>query len=356
MRATRCLALFVLVGQADAESKSCESHPSCTALGLSGECCPTGAGILLDCCGSTPSLQASPPQAAPPLPAPLAMPRPSSSPQQSSPSTPPQLSPPPRPPYAPGVALLGVASLGSKDLGKLSKAAPHPQQPSAAWGSASAPLPTNEWWQNLVLEDGGVLGADVVSTLPYLLKAGGDGLHACLPQSKLATADYVTVPFEDTITFGAAELSRSSAYTIAAHDPLSVTVVWRASNGESGKGEDGSMSTPLVRGMPYVSATYSGLTPQMSFAASPIAKINGKAPPVKQTASRFDVELASGRLSSHALRSAPLAQDEGAFPCPNLVRRPLESPIRCPHAEAQAPSWWQASAGSSMQERRWTSA
>jgi hypothetical protein len=28
----------------------CESHPACTDLGLTGQCCPTGEGVLLGCC------------------------------------------------------------------------------------------------------------------------------------------------------------------------------------------------------------------------------------------------------------------------------------------------------------------
>ena len=31
---------------------SCEANPACGALGLKGLCCPTGAGVLLGCCGS----------------------------------------------------------------------------------------------------------------------------------------------------------------------------------------------------------------------------------------------------------------------------------------------------------------
>ena len=53
--------------------------------------------------------------------------------------------------------------------------------------------------------------------------------QACLPQSKDATADFVTLPFETTLAIGASELSGDATHTIVAHDPLSVSVQWRAS-------------------------------------------------------------------------------------------------------------------------------
>jgi len=39
----------------DAESSLCLAHPSCKALGLAGECCPTADGVRLGCCSQPPS-------------------------------------------------------------------------------------------------------------------------------------------------------------------------------------------------------------------------------------------------------------------------------------------------------------
>ena len=36
--------------ESDIEGSSCESHPSCSALNLSGQCCPTDEGVMLGCC------------------------------------------------------------------------------------------------------------------------------------------------------------------------------------------------------------------------------------------------------------------------------------------------------------------
>ena len=32
---------------------SCSAHPGCSALGISGECCPASNGVALECCGES---------------------------------------------------------------------------------------------------------------------------------------------------------------------------------------------------------------------------------------------------------------------------------------------------------------
>ena len=38
-------------GKGSGPSVKCDDNPECQGLGLSGDCCPTDAGILLGCCG-----------------------------------------------------------------------------------------------------------------------------------------------------------------------------------------------------------------------------------------------------------------------------------------------------------------
>ena len=199
----------------------------------------------------------------------------------------------------PGSSLLNGKPIGTTDLGGFAKAGPHPLQPTKVWGSKpTAPLPTNRWWVNLVLADGETgVGENVVSPLPYLVKAMADGLHACLPTED-ATPTYVALPFEDTLALGAKELTKSATHTIDEHDGLSVTVGWSADAGGAAGGTGPRMTTPLVRGMPYVTALYKQMTPSVTFATSPIQTVNGKklegASP-SLSASRFEVALANGQ-------------------------------------------------------------
>lgn len=269
---------------------SCGANAACASLLLVGECCPTPDGVNLECCSIQEHSTASPP-----LPSPTAHEiAPAQSPAQSPP---PESSPPPSPPGAPesppapGISLLNGKPLGDSKTAFFTRAGAHQQPPTSVWGGASAPLPTNRWWVNLALPDGEAEGENVVATLPYLVKAMGDGLHVCLPV-KEATPAYVALPFVDTLAFSAHELAQSTGSTshqIESHDSLSVTVAWSASGG-------GTMVTPLVRGMPYATAIYTHLTPQLTFATSAIVQLNGASPTSGAISSnRFEIRLATGQ-------------------------------------------------------------
>ena len=80
----------------------------------------------------------------------------------------------------------------------------HPRQPSRIWADATAPLPTNEWWQDLVLEES---GANAVTTLPFIVRARADGLHVGLPDDGRRTVAerYVIADLAEDWSFGAAE-------------------------------------------------------------------------------------------------------------------------------------------------------
>lgn len=271
---------------------ACAANAACAALLLVGECCPTLDGVQLECC-AVPQQSAivTPPPAIVEVRAP---PPPAISPSPDPPAASPDPPGPPLPPTAPGTALLDSEPLGSSDTAGFSTAEPHQQPPSKIWGSQpKTPLPTNRWWINLVLPDGETVGENVVATLPYLMKAMSDGLHVCLP-SKDATPTYVALPFEDTLAFGAHELGRTTAatHTIVSHDALSVSVAW-----EVGGSPGAQMLTPLVRGMAYATAEYKKMTPTVSFATSPILKVNGKPPDAMGPlmAARFELQLGNGQ-------------------------------------------------------------
>ena len=53
---TVCVCVFLLgmmVPQVHA-GKTCASNPRCAKRGLKGNCCPTNAGVKLDCCARAP--------------------------------------------------------------------------------------------------------------------------------------------------------------------------------------------------------------------------------------------------------------------------------------------------------------
>ncbi len=115
----------------------------------------------------------------------------------------------------------------------------HGLNPNFRWLDGSPPLPTNAWWQNLVLGP----GTQRVYPLPYQVRADNDGLHVCFPR-ETATATVVFSSFADDLVLGAVEALGNRAVT--AHDLLSVTLTWTSGTRR--------LITPLVRGAPYVTA------------------------------------------------------------------------------------------------------
>ena len=159
--------------------------------------------------------------------------------------------------------------------------ADHSLTPSSTWADSSAPLPTNAWWQNLVLGT----GENVINSLPYTLRSRADGLHLCHP-AKVPQPTYISAATLDNLIMGAVETLGSRR--VVDHDELSVTVEWEQ--------EGERLTAPIVRGMPYVTGIYEGLRPKLSTQHA-VLKLNGVPLVVGEgcTASRFTLELNNGQ-------------------------------------------------------------
>jgi endo-1,3(4)-beta-glucanase len=156
---------------------------------------------------------------------------------------------------------------------------PHPLAPGPLWGAQKAPYPTNTEWENLVLG----AGMSVINILPYVINALENGFQVSMP-ARVTSAAAAELAIDHDLSFISGELAKDR--TIVAHDLLSVTVQW---SGGAGK----SITAPLVRGMPMVSAVYAGLTPLIS-SPHAIVSVNGaQASPV--SGDRFVLALAGGQ-------------------------------------------------------------
>ena len=153
------------------------------------------------------------------------------------------------------------------------------QAPTARWASTDAPLPTNAWWQNFVLN----AGTGVANALPYIVKCSSDGLSGCMP-GKTTGETFVISSFVNNWTLGADEVL--NAHKIVDYDPLSVTVEWTSGTG--------TLQAPVVRGMPYLTAVYNGLTPEVTTIHA-ILSINGTSPNATITDDRFELVLNNGQ-------------------------------------------------------------
>ena len=133
------------------DEKSCSSHRECAWIGLWGNCCPTAWGEWLHCCHSSDSESRELPH-------------------ESLAAVP-----------SDELQVLGGPPIGDASV-HFQMAPPHPQPPSSVWdASLRAPRPTNAWWMNLVLEEGGVLGGEPVYPMPYQVAAAPDGLSVSPP-------------------------------------------------------------------------------------------------------------------------------------------------------------------------------
>ena len=186
-------------------------------------------------------------------------------------------------PGAAGVRLVpapghGLPLLGGQPLDSTPSPWPtvsHGLAPSARWGSFSAPLTTNRWWQNLTLGS----TEQTINALPYLIRATSAGLQGCTPIKTFAPT-FIFTAFNADVTLGAQETLGAS--TVSDFDDLSVTVQWR----------DGarSMTAPIVQGMPYLTTSYEDYTPRMETVHA-ILSVNGSGAGIGSvhTGTRFEV-------------------------------------------------------------------
>ena len=124
----------------------------------------------------------------------------------------------------------------------------HHIQPGPLWGGNVRPFPTNVWWQNMVNDPGELVSA----VNPYLVKTMVDGLHVCLPTREVQPT-YIYEAFLDNVIMSATV--QLGSHQVIHYDDLSVTMSWE-------KG----LEAPIVRGMPYATGFYTGLTPVLKFA------------------------------------------------------------------------------------------
>jgi len=169
----------------------------------------------------------------------------------------------------------------------LSAAAPklaavnHPQPPGALWTTATAPLPTNTWWMNLVLGS----GDQPVYVAPYSVQAVANGVTVGVPALSAS-------PTGETQTAGADLLLQTTetliGHTLRGHDALSATLSYQADKGV------GTMQVPLVPGSPYFTIEYFDTTPSFLPAQGvSITSVNGaNVSPV--SAARIEIALDNG--------------------------------------------------------------
>lgn len=191
------------------------------------------------------------------------------------------------------------------------------QLPSSLWADTNQPLPTNVWWQNFVLNQ----GTGVANALPYIVRCSTDGLSGSMP-GITTTEGFVISTFLPNWTIGAAQTMNS--HTVVDWDPLSVTVEWEAAGNPAW-----TIRSPIVRGMPYLTAEFTGLTPQFTTIHA-ILSINGGSANATYTDTRFEMELNNGQTwvlytSSPLTINGDISSLTGVIPWNGVVRMAILS-------------------------------
>jgi endo-1,3(4)-beta-glucanase len=126
-------------------------------------------------------------------------------------------------------------------------------------------------------------GANPVNVFPYEVKALANGLQMSLP-TKDVKPTFVLSVFNHDLSFETVEALKDR--TVADYDLLSVTMRWQGV-------PSGSMTAPVVRGMPYATMVYEGLTPRIE-SAHAITSVN-KGAPSPVSGDRFEISLNNGQ-------------------------------------------------------------
>ncbi len=204
---------------------------------------------------------------------------------------------------APALSQKGRSLLGGEPLSGAASpwpSATHSAPPGDLWAESAAPLPTNAWWQNLVLGD----GENWINALPYTLRARKDGLHLSYPRKVIQPTFLYAASADDLILGSVEELGERR---VIDHDELSVTLAW----GDT----EARLTAPIVRGMAYVTGLYAGLRPKVSTQHA-ILKLNEEPLSVGESSSgsRFTLELNNGQAwvlySSTPITLTPVSGSE----------------------------------------------
>ncbi|MGE5788763.1 MAG: hypothetical protein ACM3ZE_29500, partial [Myxococcales bacterium] len=154
----------------------------------------------------------------------------------------------------------------------------HPLAPNARLNLAG-PLPTNAFWQNVVV----AAGTDRFNALPYDVRVTEAGLGASRPEL-IVSQNSVVSPDLVQLRLGATEGLKNPS--VLKYDLFSATFRWKTSGGQ--------MTAPVVYGSPYISAYYEGLTPSIDFGGSAVLSLESTT--VEAAAmQRLDVRLNNGQ-------------------------------------------------------------
>lgn len=140
---------------------------------------------------------------------------------------------------------------------------------SERWATGKRAHPTNAWWLSLALTDTPGDSEANAFVMPYVVWAAAGGICAAMPFVMSPDMMQVENGFDPTVLhvfLGAAEKKALGGHEVVDHDEMVVTLGWRPSPpadpppvGVGGSAH--TLTTPIARGSPFITAEYAGTTP-----------------------------------------------------------------------------------------------
>lgn len=164
----------------------------------------------------------------------------------------------------------------------------HALAPTGAWGSLTAPYPTNASWLNIAMKYDPANDAtepDKTKVYPYTARTHNKKLKVDYP-SLTNSASGIIESFAETVRFEATE-TFTDREVMSSDDDLCVTHQWQVDSTHY-------MECPFMQGSPYVSMKYMSLTPKITTAHA-ILSINGSAFSGNFTGTKFKLVFNNGQ-------------------------------------------------------------
>jgi endo-1,3(4)-beta-glucanase len=149
------------------------------------------------------------------------------------------------------------------------------------WGSLRAPFPTNSFFTNIGIN----ATYFPIAPYPYHVKVEDDGVVISYAEWKSVTSTYITTPFIGNLILSA---EQGATMHIESYDLLSVTLKWNEHGGS------GTLSSPIVRGSPFITMIYNQMTPVIK-SSHALLTVNGNGGSGPFNGTEFSVRMNNGQ-------------------------------------------------------------
>jgi endo-1,3(4)-beta-glucanase len=219
----------------------------------------------------------------------------------------------------------------------------HPEKPTSLWGNFtdSPPLPTNRWWEDLVLKNKTTnrIGENRIATYPYTYKLLEDQIVVNVPPLQVIPRDVPEKIYGSVIGVDLKSMCFSVKESFKSHQLTGFDFL--SSNWEYEAGS-GKVSVPMFRGSAYVTFQCEKVTPTITCPLDAILKINDSTQPGQVgPAAKFVIEKNNGQTWVLYTSSEVTITWYGPEPSWGInFDSEFSGTVRLALVKAEAPQWY----------------